>query len=86
MINCDKAKQLLSDYLDNALEPGVKKEIDDFLKTNAECSKIFADAMSVRKQLQNLSKVTPTEKFELNLRNKIIALNSAGADLVQTFR
>jgi len=76
MMNCDKAKQLLSDYLDNTLEPEVKKEIDDFLENNSECKEIFTDALSVQNQLKSLSRVTPTAEFEVNLRNKIIALNS----------
>jgi len=78
MMNCDKAKQLLSDYLDNTLEPGVKKEIDDFLKGNEECSKIFADAISIQNQLKSLPDVVPSEEFEINLRNRIIEFNDAG--------
>jgi hypothetical protein len=76
MMNCDKAKQLLSDYIDNTLEPEVKKEIDDFLESNSECKEIFADVLSLQNQLKSLSRVTPTSEFEINLRNKIIALNS----------
>ena len=76
MMNCDKAKQLLSDYLDNTLEPEVKKEIEEFLESNSECKEIFADALSIQSQLKSLSRVTPTTEFEVNLRNKIIALNS----------
>jgi len=76
MMNCDKAKLLLSNYIDKTLEPEVKKEIDDFLETNAECSKLFADAMSVQSQLKSLPKVKPSEEFEASLRNRIIALNN----------
>ena len=78
MMNCDKAKQLLSDYLDNTLEPGVKKEIDDFLKSSEECNKIFDDAKLLQSQLKSLPGIVPSEEFEINLRNRIIELNNTG--------
>jgi len=76
MMNCDKAQLLLSEYIDGTLEPGVKKEIDDFLKSDDECGKIFANAMSVQNRLKSLSKVTASKEFEVNLRNRILDLNS----------
>ena len=75
MMNCDKAQLLLSDYIDETLEPGIKKEIDDFLETDTECSNIFANAMSMQNQLKSLPKILPSEEFEVNLRNRIINLN-----------
>ena len=75
MMNCDKAKLLLSDYIDGALEPAVKKEIDNFLETNEECNTFFANAMSMQKQLKGLPKVSPSKEFEVNLRNRIISYN-----------
>ena len=75
MMNCDKAKLLLSDYIDGTLEPAVKKEIDDFLKTNTECNEFFVNALSVQKQLKALPKVLPSEEFEVNLRNRIMSYN-----------
>jgi hypothetical protein len=76
MMNCDKAKLLLSDYMDKTLDPEVKKEIDDFLKTDEECNKIFAEALSMQNQLKSLPKVKPSDEFELNLRNRIIDFNN----------
>jgi len=76
MMNCDKAKLLLSDYLDKTLDPQVKKEIDDFLETNEDCSRIFAEAISLQNQLKSLPEVKPSEEFETRLRNRIIDFNN----------
>ncbi len=76
MMNCDKAKILLSDYIDGTLEPNVKKEVDSFLESDPECKDLFHDAISLHKNLTQLPKVSPSTEFDSNLRNEIIRLNN----------
>jgi len=75
MMNCDKAKILLSDYIDGTLEPGVKVEIDAFLESDPECKILFEEAISIHKELKSMPQVTPSADFDSNLRNEIIKLN-----------
>lgn len=75
MMNCDKAKELLSDYLDGILEPGQKEQIDQFLKTDEECNELFEQARLIKVQFNKLPKVYASEKFDSNLRERIIKLN-----------
>lgn len=76
MMNCDKAKILLSDYIDGMLEPGVKKEIEVFLESDPDCKSLFEESMSIQKKLTHLPQVSPSPDFDSNLRNKIIELNN----------
>lgn len=76
MMSCDKAKELLSDYLDGTLEPSVKKELDQFLEGDAECKKLFAEAKTIQEKLLHMPKIVPSDNFDANLRNRIINLNN----------
>jgi len=76
MMSCDKAKQLLADYLDNAIEPGIRKEIDAYLETDAGCKKIFVDALYIQNKIANLQSVTPSKEFDVKLRNEVIKFNN----------
>ncbi|KAA3609797.1 MAG: hypothetical protein D8M58_08875 [Calditrichaeota bacterium] len=76
MMTCDKAKALLSDYIDETLEPGVKKEIDEFLERDPECKNIFMESLSISEKIKNLQSVLPSEDFDSNLRNEIIKINN----------
>lgn len=76
MMTCDRAKLLLSEYLEGTIEPGVKKEIDEFLQSNDECNKVFKEAMAIHAGLKELPAVKTSDDFEAKLRNKIIAFNN----------
>ncbi len=41
MMDCDKAKELLSDYIDGALDTEQKREIEEHLNSDHECKKGF---------------------------------------------
>ena len=79
MMNCDKAKNLLNDFIEESLEPSQKKELDQFLETDPECKKLFVQAKLTRNQLSHFSKVKTSENFDLDLREKIILFNKNGA-------
>ncbi len=76
MMTCDKAKALLSDYIDGTLEPGVRDEVDAFLKSDPECNELFEEALSIHNKLTNMPQVSPSEDFSSNLRNEIVKLNN----------
>jgi predicted anti-sigma-YlaC factor YlaD len=76
MMNCDKAKVLLSDYIEGTLEPSIKKEIETFLESDPECKNLFEEAFSIHSKLSQLPPVMPSADFDSNLRSEIIKLNN----------
>jgi predicted anti-sigma-YlaC factor YlaD len=91
MMNCDKAKSLLSDYIDGTLESEVKAEIDIYLEKDPECKTVFKEVSDIQGKLAKLPQVSPSADFDSNLRNRIInidstdkspALNKKGLSLV----
>jgi len=78
MMNCDKAKDLLNDYVEENLEPSQKIELDQFLETDPECKKLFEQSKLAQNQLNYLPKIKTSENFDLNLREKIIIFNKNG--------
>jgi predicted anti-sigma-YlaC factor YlaD len=91
MMNCDKAKSLLSEYIDGTLESGVKAEIDAYLEKDPDCKTVFEETSAIQAKIANLPQVSPSADFDSNLRNRIInidstdkspALNKKGLSLV----
>jgi hypothetical protein len=78
MMTCDKVRKLLADYLDGTLDSNLIKEIDAHLENDAECRSIFNEASQIQNKLKNLETITPTENFNIKLRNKIILYNGGG--------
>lgn len=75
MMNCDKAKELLSDYVDGTLDIEQKRKIEEHLNSDEECKKLFEHAQLIKNHLKNLPTVNPSEEFDIKLRQKIIKLN-----------
>ncbi len=72
MLDCDKAKQLLNEYIEDMLDPGTRSELEAFLKNNPECRAVFTEAMEIRRRMQSLSAVKPSDDFDAALRQRII--------------
>jgi len=78
MLDSDKAKMLLNDYIEDTLDPATRNELEAFLQTDAECRTFFREAMDTRRRLQSLSVVTPSEQFDEVLRQRIVAYVQEG--------
>ncbi len=78
MLDCDKAKNFLNDYIEGMLDPQTKRELEQFLEKDPECRQLFNDAMMVRRQLQNLPLVKAPDNFDMELRQRIMAYVQEG--------
>ncbi len=75
MMNCDKAKELLSDYIEGTLEIGQKEQIEQFLKSDQECKKLFEQAQLIKNHFKILPTYSVSEEFDAKLRQRIVKLN-----------
>ena len=78
MLDCDKAKNFLNDYIEGMLDPQTKRELEQFLENDPECKQLFSEAMSIRRQLQNLPTVKAPDNFDMELRQRIMAYVQEG--------
>ncbi len=71
MINCDTAKRMLSEYIENALLPEDKAAIDLHLQQCASCKHVFDDVVFLTSKLRQLPTVQTSEQFDSALRTRI---------------
>ena len=62
-MNCSSFETLLSDYMDDALDPRVRAAIDQHLAGCSACSSMLAEVGSLRDQLLDFPSIEPTEEL-----------------------
>jgi hypothetical protein len=72
MITCDRAKQLLSEFLDNEISPDLKFAVESHLKICPDCNRLCQDIKFISHKLQIIKPVKVSEKFDQQLRERII--------------
>ncbi|HHM01575.1 MAG TPA: hypothetical protein ENJ15_01070 [Caldithrix abyssi] len=78
MLDCDKAKNLLNDYIEGMLDPQTQKELEQFLEEDPECRALFQEARLIRRHLQNLPAVKAPDNFDMELRQRIMTYIQEG--------
>lgn len=86
MINCDKMKELMSDYLDNTLDSETRKSVEAHLQEDAACRKVYEDAKAIKGSMQNLPSISVSEDFHARLRTRIVEENNADANPIRNKR
>ena len=76
MIDCDKAKELLNDYLDGSLDPGIKNDLDQHLEIHPECRELFEHSTIIKKSLADIQNIKVSDNFDASLRHKVGILNN----------
>ena len=71
MMQCDTIKEMLSDYIDNSLEPSLKSQIKEHLEACLGCKKLVQQVKAITAQLNQAPKVKASAEFEKNLRSRI---------------
>jgi hypothetical protein len=71
MIDCDKVKEFISDYIEKRLTPGLKKELDNHFKQCPDCQLVLERIPKVQSLMSNLTPVKCSDDFNLKLRKKI---------------
>ncbi len=77
MKNCYRFKTLISNYLDKEITFNDRKFFNEHLKDCKSCKFMFNSITDNQKSLKNLPKITVSENFMPDLRNKILADRNA---------
>lgn len=72
MITCERAKELLSDFLENELAPDLKRLMDEHLKTCPNCWELGVQVKFITDKLHVINSIHTSEQFDQQLRNRII--------------
>lgn len=73
MINCDKFKEHVSDYLEKQLSPQIKNEFELHLNKCSECKLIVEQVPQIQSSLSQLGKIKCSDDFSLRLRQRLVA-------------
>lgn len=82
MISCDTVKSLLSDYLDLAVNPDLRRQIESHLQECPQCQKVYTDVQVITQRLRNSEVVQVSPEFNHKLRSRIM---EGGMDGERTF-
>jgi predicted anti-sigma-YlaC factor YlaD len=72
MMHCDTVKELLSDYIDNSLEPNVISQVSSHLETCLDCEKLVQRVKAITLQLKKSQTIKTSAEFDKNLRARIM--------------
>ncbi|MEO1012244.1 MAG: HEAT repeat domain-containing protein [Bacteroidota bacterium] len=86
----DYIMDLLPDYLDNLLEPSVRKEVEDYLEKNGDCSQALDQFRELFRVMKNEASVAPPaslrEKFLEQLEEEKVISRTIALDDTNTAR
>jgi hypothetical protein len=71
MLDCDKVKEFVSDYIEKRLTPGLKTELDNHFQQCPDCKLVLERIPKVQSLMGNLVSVQCSDDFNLNLRERI---------------
>ena len=71
MVECDRYKPYISDYLENNLDPSTQQEFENALNHSKELQILTNRVQDLKSRLGNLSSYSCSEDFSLKLREKI---------------
>ena len=71
MIDCDKVKEYVSDYIEKRLTPGLKTELDNHFHLCPDCKLVLERIPKVQSLMGNLVSVQCSSDFNLKLRARI---------------
>jgi len=78
MISCDTVKTMLSDYLDLAVNPELRQQIDRHLQQCPECQKVYTDVQVITQRLRSSEVVQVSPDFNQKLRSRIMQSDMRG--------
>ncbi|SKC64227.1 DUF4349 domain-containing protein [Maledivibacter halophilus] len=71
-MRCDKVKEILSLYIDNQLDDGENKEIENHIKMCEECNREYEDLLFIKKLLSETPQAQLPEGFKADLHDKLV--------------
>jgi hypothetical protein len=70
-MNCKRAKEQISLFLDERLDPGSQSKLNEHLEGCSDCTNYLDDLKTGLAMLRDEAMESPSENFEWNLRRKI---------------
>lgn len=71
MIDCDKVKEYVSEYLEKRLTPGLKTELDNHFQNCPDCKSVLERMPKIQSLMSNLEPIKCSDDFNLKLRERI---------------
>jgi hypothetical protein len=71
MIDCDKVKEFMSDYIEKRLTPGLKTQLDNHFQQCPDCQLVLERIPKVQSLMSNLAPLKCSDDFNLKLRERI---------------
>ncbi len=72
MISCDRAKELLSAFLEGELSPDLKLAMESHLQVCQNCQQLGADVTFISQKMHVIKPINTSEQFDQQLRSRII--------------
>lgn len=74
MINCEKTKELMSDFIENEIDPEMKNEVAQHLGICPPCKRMFARTKELLESMSSLSSYSVSNNFDKSLEIKLAIL------------
>lgn len=74
MINCEKTKELMSDFIENEIDPEMKKEVTQHLNICPPCKKMFARTKELLESMSSFTPYSVSNNFDKDLEIKLARL------------
>jgi len=71
-MHCDTIKEMLSDYIDDTIEPNLRSQFNSHLETCIDCEGLTQRVKSITASLNQIAAVKTSADFDKNLRAKIL--------------
>lgn len=72
MMQCDTIKEMLSDYIDNTIEPNLELQIKEHLEDCSNCNRLVQQVKAITRRLNQIPPVKTSADFDKNLRTRIM--------------
>jgi len=73
MLHCDTVKQMLSNYLEDSIDPDLKSQIKAHLEACPACKIVAVQVQNITKRLHAITAVKTSPNFDQRLRTQIIS-------------
>jgi anti-sigma factor RsiW len=77
MMQCDTIKEMLSDYIDDTIEPHLKLQVDEHLGACPACNKLVQQVRNITNRLNQAQSVKASTDFDKNLRTRIMGADKS---------
>jgi len=77
MMNCYQFRNFISNFIDENISFKNRQAFQEHLNECPVCQKIYSSILATRQNMLSLPKISVSDDFKLNLRNRILSDRSA---------